>query len=45
MGKNAALLKKYKEEPRKLASTQKDDLVKEYAPQIKKQKMMHLSSF
>lgn len=35
MGKNAALLKKYKEEPRKLAPTQKDDVIKEYAPLIK----------
>ncbi|MEN0058775.1 MAG: sigma-70 family RNA polymerase sigma factor, partial [Bdellovibrio sp.] len=35
MGKNAALLKKYKEEPRKLAANQKDDLIKEYAPLIK----------
>src|SRR6218665_3605387 len=35
MGKNAALLKKYKEEPRKIATNQKDDLIREYAPLIK----------
>lgn len=35
MGKNAALLKKYKEEPRKLAPTKKDDVIREYAPLIK----------
>lgn len=35
MAKNAALLKKYKEEPRKLAANNKDDLIREYAPLIK----------
>lgn len=35
MAKNAALLKKYKEEPRKVEATQKDDLIREYAPLIK----------
>lgn len=35
MGKNVALLKKYKEEPKRLAPTQKDDLIREYAPLIK----------
>src|SRR5688572_8443405 len=35
MGKNVALLKKYKEEPRKLESSEKDKLVVEYAPLIK----------
>lgn len=35
MGKNAALLKKYKDEPKKLTQSQKDSLVKEYAPLIK----------
>lgn len=35
MSKNAALLKKYKEEPKKLATSQKDDLIREYAPLIK----------
>lgn len=35
MGKNVALLKKYKEEPKKLAPSQKDGVIKEYAPLIK----------
>src|SRR3989344_4837962 len=35
MAKNAALLKKYKEEPKRLTQKQKDDLIKEYAPLIK----------
>ena len=35
MSKNAALLKKYKEEPKRLSSSQKDELIKEYAPLIK----------
>lgn len=35
MSKNAALLKKYKEEPKKLATSQKDELIREYAPLIK----------
>ncbi len=35
MVKNFALLKKYKEDPKKLNQTQKDKLVKEYAPLIK----------
>ena len=35
MGKNAALLKKYKEEPRQLPPKQKDDVIREYAPLIK----------
>lgn len=35
MGKNAALLKKYKEDPTKLSQSQKDVLVKEYAPLIR----------
>lgn len=35
MGKAAALLKKYKEEPRKLTQGQKDQLIKNYAPLIK----------
>jgi len=35
MAKNSALLKKYKEEPRKVEATQKDDLIREYAPLIK----------
>jgi RNA polymerase sigma factor for flagellar operon FliA len=35
MVKNAALLKKYKEEPKSFASTKKDDLIKEYSPLIK----------
>ncbi|RYZ79802.1 MAG: RNA polymerase sigma factor WhiG, partial [Proteobacteria bacterium] len=35
MAKNAAMLKKYKEEPTKLKQSQKDDLIREYAPLIK----------
>jgi RNA polymerase sigma factor FliA len=35
MAKNTALLKKYKDEPRKIESTEKDKLVLEYAPLIK----------
>jgi len=35
MAKNSALLKKYKEEPRRLSSNQKDDVIREYAPLIK----------
>lgn len=35
MAKNTALLKKYKDEPRKLETTEKDKLVLEYAPLIK----------
>lgn len=35
MSKNAALLKKYKEEPKRLTQAQKDELIKEYAPLIK----------
>lgn len=35
MAKNAALLKKYKDDPKKGPNKQKDDLVKEYAPLIK----------
>lgn len=35
MGKNAALVKKYKDETRKSATTDKDKLVLEYAPLIK----------
>lgn len=35
MGKNAALVKKYKEEPKRLETTEKDKLVVEYAPLIK----------
>ncbi len=35
MAKNVTLLKKYKEEPKKLTQNQKDDLIKEYAPLIK----------
>jgi len=35
MAKNAAMLKKYKEEPKKLTQKNKDELVKEYAPLIK----------
>lgn len=33
--KNLALLKKYKEDPKRLTQTQKDSLIKEYAPLIK----------
>ena len=35
MGKNVALLKKYKDEPRRLSQSEKDKLVVEYAPLIK----------
>src|SRR4051812_1146984 len=35
MAKNVALLKKYKDEPKKLTQPQKDHLIKEYAPLIK----------
>lgn len=35
MSKNSALLKKYKEDPKKLTQAQKDDLIREYAPLIK----------
>ena len=35
MSKQSALLKKYKEDPRKLTSKQKDELITEYAPLIK----------
>lgn len=35
MSKSAALLKKYKEEPKRLATDQKDDLIREYSPLIK----------
>jgi RNA polymerase sigma factor for flagellar operon FliA len=35
MGKNSALVKKYKDEPRRLAPTEKDKLVVEYSPLIK----------
>ena len=35
MSKQSALLKKYKEDPRKLSSKQKDELITEYAPLIK----------
>lgn len=35
MGKNAALVKKYKEEPKRLEPSEKDKLVVEYAPLIK----------
>lgn len=35
MAKNAALLKKYKDEPKKLTQKQKDQLIGEYAPLIK----------
>lgn len=35
MSKNAALLKKYKEEPKVLTSAHKNELIKEYAPLIK----------
>ena len=35
MSKNAALLKKYKEEPKKMTQKQKDQLITEYAPLIK----------
>lgn len=35
MSKNAALLKKYKEEPKQMTQKQKDSLIKEYAPLIK----------
>jgi RNA polymerase sigma factor for flagellar operon FliA len=35
MSKNAALLKKYKEEPKQMNQKQKDSLIKEYAPLIK----------
>jgi len=35
MAKNTALLKKYKDEPKKLAQEEKDRLISEYAPLIK----------
>ncbi|MFN9065764.1 MAG: sigma-70 family RNA polymerase sigma factor, partial [Bdellovibrionales bacterium] len=35
MSKQSALLKKYKEDPRKLTSRQKDELISEYSPLIK----------
>ncbi len=35
MSKNLALLKKYKEDPRKMHQNQKDQLIQEYAPLIK----------
>jgi RNA polymerase sigma factor for flagellar operon FliA len=35
MAKNVALLKKYKDEPKRLSQNQKDDLIREYAPLIK----------
>jgi RNA polymerase sigma factor for flagellar operon FliA len=35
MSKQSALLKKYKEDPRKLTSRQKDELITEYSPLIK----------
>ncbi len=35
MVKNSALLRKYKEDPKKLNQNQKDSLIKEYAPLIK----------
>jgi RNA polymerase sigma factor FliA len=35
MSKQSALLKKYKEDPRKLTPKQKDELIQEYAPLIK----------
>ena len=35
MAKNLALLKKYKEDPKKLNQNQKDQLIQEYAPLIK----------
>lgn len=35
MAKNAALIKKYKDEPKKLTQKQKDQLITEYAPLIK----------
>lgn len=35
MAKNTALVKKYKEEPKKLTQKHKDELIKEYAPLIK----------
>lgn len=35
MAKNAALLKKYKDEPKRLTQKQKDQLIQEYAPLIK----------
>ena len=35
MAKQSALLKKYKEDPRKLSPKQKDELIQEYAPLIK----------
>src|SRR6478736_7211703 len=35
MAKNSALLKKYKDEPKKLTQKQKDQLIQEYAPLIK----------
>src|SRR6516162_9720579 len=35
MGKNAALLKKYKDLPKKLTAKQKNQLIEEYAPLIK----------
>lgn len=35
MSKSSALLKKYKEDPKKLSQKQKDDLIREYSPLIK----------
>jgi RNA polymerase sigma factor for flagellar operon FliA len=35
MSKNAALLRKYKEDPKKLSQDQKDGLIKEYSPLIR----------
>lgn len=35
MGKNVALLKKYKEDPKKMTQGQKDQLIQEYAPLIR----------
>ncbi len=35
MSKQSALLKKYKEDPKKMTSKQKDDLIREYSPLIK----------
>ena len=35
MSKSAALLKRYKDEPKRAGTSQKDDLIKEYSPLIK----------
>ena len=35
MSKQSALLKKYKEDPKKMTSKMKDDLIREYSPLIK----------